>query len=243
MVETIWEKKIRTKSTPNWRPYVLISCAVSADGKLASITGDSRLSSFEDKVEVHKLRSQMDAILVGVNTVVKDDPHLTVSEKYYKSEKHPIRIVLDTFAKTPVASQVLTKRREVPTIIAVSDKAPKERAKNLEKLGAIVVKAGSGPYVDLERLLKLLKNKFKIEKLMVEGGGTVVSSFFYHRLVDQLRLSVNPVIFGGRDAVSLVQEHAFARVEEAPKLELFKIEMAGWSLILNYMVHYTEMIP
>ncbi|MGQ4891382.1 MAG: 2,5-diamino-6-(ribosylamino)-4(3H)-pyrimidinone 5'-phosphate reductase [Candidatus Njordarchaeia archaeon] len=238
MSVTIWEKTVEIRKIPDWRPYVLVSCAISVDGKLASISGDSRLSSFEDKVEVHKLRSEMDGILVGINTVIKDDPHLTVSEKYYKSERHPIRIILDSFARTPLNAQVITRRSYVPTIIAVSGKAPKDRIKNLEAKGAIIVKAGEGSFIDLNYLLKVLRSRFKIKRLMVEGGGTVISSFFQKKLVDQLRLSLNPIVFGGKDAVSMVQEYGFRNVEEAPKLDLFKIEMAGWSLILHYIVYY-----
>ena len=234
MAKLIWSTpKIPKIDIPNWRPLVLVSCAVSIDGKLATISGDSRLSSFEDKVEVHKLRSEVDAILVGINTVLADDPHLTVSEKYYKSDRNPIRVVLDSKARIPLTSQVLTRKPEVPRVIATTTKADKGKINKLRKLGADVVTFEKNGKVDLIKLLKYLKEKYGVKTLMVEGGGKVISAFFKHGLVDKMRISINPYIFGGLKAVSMVENFGFRTVDEAPKFELVRIEKAGWSLIIH----------
>ena len=235
MVEVLYFKKINLPEIPKWRPLVLISCAISLDGKLSSSTGDSRLSSFEDKVEVHKLRSEFDAILVGINTVLRDDPHLTVSEKYFKSTKHPIRVVLDSRARTPLKAQVLTKRPNVPKIIAVTSKANIEKVEALRNAGADVVMFEKNGEVDLIKLLKYLREKYGVKKLMVEGGGRVISSFFKYGLVDLLRISINPIIFG-YNGIQMVSAIDFPDVDSAPKLELYKVEKAGWSLILHYVI-------
>ena len=221
-----------------WRPWVIISCAISLDGKLVSETGDSRLSSFEDKVEVHRLRSIVDGILVGVNTVLKDDPHLTISEKYYKSDKHPIRVVLDSKARTPPDSQVITKRPEVPTIIFVGRDAEKGNIDALVNAGAEVISVNydQDGGLNLEEVLKILKSKYGINSLMVEGGGRVIGSFVKNRFVDYFRVSINPVLIGGKKSVSMVETVSFGNLDEAPRLELVKIELAGWSVIHHYLM-------
>ncbi len=238
MAFIIWNKGYEPDFVPrDDRPFVLISCAISLDGKLSSESGDTRLSSREDKVLVHKLRSEVDGILVGINTVLSDDPHLTVSEKYYKSERHPVRVILDNKARIPLESQVLTRKPEVPTIIAVSEKADKKKVEKLVRAGAKVIYVGKNE-VNLSKLLKILRDKFKINTLMVEGGGKVIASFFKEKLVDYLRLSVNPVIFGGDNSIPMFRGHSYKTIEESPKLELIKIEKAGWSVILHYLVKF-----
>ena len=225
------------------RPWVLVSCAISLDGKLVSETGDSRLSSWEDKVEVHKLRSIMDGILVGVNTILQDDPHLTVSEKYYKSDKHPIRIVLDSKARTPITAEVLKRKPEVPTIIAVGNQADKEKIKKLEGAGATVIELPRSEEVDgldLRVLLRILKEEYGVKKLMVEGGGHVIGSFVKFGLVDYFRVSINPVLLGGKRSVNMLESVTYGNIDKAPRLEIVKIEKAGWSIIHHYIVKKRE---
>lgn len=233
----VWEQKVSIESLEKnqWRPIIYLSCAISLDGKLVSSAGDSRLSSFEDKVAVHKLRSTMDGILVGVNTILKDNPHLTVSEKYYKSQKHPIRIVLDSNARTPPNSEILTRKPEVPTIIFVSKEASTDNVKSLREKGALIefVDRSHEGLLDLSEVLKILKSKYKIEKLMVEGGGRVLGSFIKNSYFDYLRLSINPVFFGS--GISLIEGVSFKTVEESPKLKLVKVEKLGWSVVLHYV--------
>ncbi len=240
-VELVWGKGSYEDfyvEHPN-RPWVLVSCAISLDGKLVSETGDSRLSSWEDKVEVHKLRSMMDGILVGINTVLRDDPHLTVSEKYYKSDRHPIRIVLDSKARTPVTAEVLKRKPEVTTIIAVGNQASKEKIKKLKKVGAKVIELPLNKEInglDLRELLRMLKWEYGVKKLMVEGGGHVIGSFVKFGFVDYFRISINPVLLGGKRSISIIESVAYGNIDEAPHLEIVKIERAGWSVIHHYIV-------
>lgn len=220
----------------DWRPFVIVSCAISLDGKLASMCGDTRLSSFEDKGEVHKLRSMVDAILVGINTVLHDNPHLTVSEKYYKSDRHPIRVVLDSTCKIPLDAEVITRRPEVKTIVAVTKRAPHDKISKLRELGVDVVVLGEDE-VDLKQLLRYLREKYDVRVLMVEGGGLVIGSFFKMGLVDYLRLSISPILFGD-NAISMVRGAIFCRVEDSPRFKLERIELCGFNVVLSFSVFY-----
>lgn len=231
--KTVWEKKTSGRAPSKNRPECLLSCAISLDGKLASITGDSSFSSFRDKKEVHKLRTKIDAILVGINTSLEDDPHLTVSHKYYKSNQHPLRIVLDSKARLPTNAKFIKKRPRVRSLVATTEKAPKNRRKRLEKAGADVRILGKKK-VSLPRLMKVLASEYEIEKLMVEGGGNVIGNFFKHDLIDTARISITPVVLGGgTKAVDMVSNMGFPTVKEAPRFELTKIELIDYNIILH----------
>jgi len=232
----LYETNLPSLRSIEWRPLVIVSCAISLDGKLASSAGDTRLSSYEDKVEVHKLRSRVDAILVGINTILADDPHLTVSEKYFKSERHPIRIVLDSKCRIPLNAQVITRKREVPTIIATTSLAPSEKIERLRGLGVDVFMTEGKERVDIKELLAYLKRKYGVNILMVEGGGFVIGEFFRQGLVDLVRISITPVLFGGDNAVDLIRGVSFGRVEDSPRLILYKLELCGHNIIAHFWV-------
>lgn len=236
----LFSKENTLPKVPDWRPLVIVSCAISIDGKLASICGDSRLSSYEDKVEVHKLRSKVDAILVGINTVLADDPHLTVSEKYYKSNKHPIRIVLDSKCRIPLNAQVIRKRPEVQTIIATTKKAPKEKIAKLRKIGVDVHITNSEKKVDITELLKYIRKKYGVRKLMVEGGGKVIGEFIKNNLVDTMRISITPILFGGQKATPIIMGPEYCTIEQAPKFEITKIELCGNNIVIHLTRHQTH---
>ena len=113
-----------------FRPKIILSAAVSIDGKIATASGDSKLSSQKDLIRLHKLRSKMDCILVGKNTVIKDDPELTVR---YSQGKNPIRIVLDSSGIIPNKSKILQTSDKIRTIIVVSEKIQKRNLQRLKK--------------------------------------------------------------------------------------------------------------
>ncbi len=121
------------------KPYVILSAATSVDGKIATRTGDSNLSSKQDKVRLHKLRSKVDAILVGKNTVLLDNPLLTVR---YTKGKNPIRIILDSKGTISKKSKILQTSNKIPTIIAVSKKISKSNFDKLRKFPVEVIIAG-----------------------------------------------------------------------------------------------------
>jgi len=208
------------------RPRVILNMAMSVDGKIATVEGDSKLSCPEDLKRLHSLRSKVDAVMVGVGTVLKDNPSLTVR---LTKGKNPIRVVVDSMASTPPDAKVLDSSAK--TIIAVSRRAPKDRIEKLKKKADIMV---VGDYlVDLPRLLEKLYER-GIRKLLLEGGSTLNWSMLKERLVDELRITVCPVILGGEKAKSLVGGEGFRKVEEGLKLKLVRIKKVGRDLLLVY---------
>src|SRR5574341_1953930 len=144
----------------SYRPYVILSAATSLDGKIATKSGDSRFSSGKDKTRVYSLRAAVDAILVGKNTIKRDDPILTV---HHVKGKNPTRIILDSNATTSTKSRIIKTCNKIPTIIAVSKKAS---TKNLEKLRQHPLKiiVCGDNIVNLNKLLQILW-KLKIKKI------------------------------------------------------------------------------
>ena len=211
------------------RPHVTLSAAMSMDGKIATRTGNSELSSKKDLIRVHKLRANMDAILVGKHTVMIDDPLLTV--KYVKG-KNPIRIILDSTASIKSTSKIIKTCKTIPTIILVSEKATKRNIIRLKRKGAEIIKCGQNK-INLKKLLHVLRKK-NIKNLLVEGGGLTNWSFIKDGLVDEIIVTVTPYIIGGSNAISLFQGKGFAKISYSPILKLKKINRLKNELVLHY---------
>jgi len=211
------------------RPRVILSAAMSLDGKIATKTGDSELSSKQDKVRIHKLRSKVDAILVGSNTVKRDDPLLTV--RYVKG-KNPLRIVLDSKATINQKSQIIRTCKKIPTIVAVSKKASRQNISKLKKHPLEIMVIGENR-VNIKSLLKSLSKK-KIKTLLVEGGGTVNWEFIKLGLVDELIVTITPYLIGGQNAITLVEGEGFSNIHKSTKLKLKKICQLGNEIVLHY---------
>ena len=143
-------------------PYIILSAAISLDGKIATKNGYSKLSSKQDIIRLHKLRSKVDAILVGKNTILKDDPLLTVR---YSKGKNPIRIILDSKGSISKNSKILQTSNKIPTIIAVSKQISKSNLNKLNKFPVDIIITGSNT-VNLKLLLKKLSDK-KIKRILV----------------------------------------------------------------------------
>jgi 2,5-diamino-6-(ribosylamino)-4(3H)-pyrimidinone 5'-phosphate reductase len=214
------------------RPYVILSAAMSLDGKIATKTRDSKISCQEDLKRVHELRASVDAIMVGITTVLIDDPSLTVKLVPGIS---PIRVIVDSRARTPPNARAIKENRETKTIIAVTNSAPKDHVKNLLNAGADVIFAGDGKDVDLKFLLNELHRR-GVKRLLVEGGGTLNWSLFSAKLIDEIRVAVAPIIIGGADAVTLVEGDGVSTINEAFKLEFKKAETCGEDLVITYYV-------
>ncbi len=211
------------------RPKVILSAAMSLDGKIATKTGDSKLSSKQDKVRIHKLRSKVDAILVGSNTVKRDDPSLTVR---HTKGKNPLRIILDSKANIDQKSQIIKTCKKIPTIIAVSKKATKKNIDKLKKFPLEIIITGN-KLVNIKNLLRILSKK-KIKTLLVEGGGTVNWEFVKQGLVDEIIITITPYIIGGKNAITLVDGEGFSLIQKATKLKLKKNWRVGNEIVLHY---------
>ncbi len=211
------------------RPHVILSAAISVDGKIATKTGDSNLSSKIDKIRVHKLRSKVDAILIGQNTLRRDDPILSVR---YAKGRNPIRIILDSRGKISSKSKIIKTCNKIPTILAVSKNISNKNLQRLKKYPLEIIIAGENK-VNLKQLLKQLEKR-KIKKLLLEGGGTVNWEFIKQGLFDEIIVTVTPFLIGGTKSISLVQGLGFSKISKSTKLKLKKIKQQKNELVLHY---------
>ena len=195
----------------NHTPFVTVKAAMTLDGKIATASGESKWITGE-KARAHgmKLRRGSDAILVGINTILADDPSLTVRTKMedgrWKIAKPLRRIVLDSMARTPLTAKVVGDKCAAPTTVVVSKRAPKNRVAALSKRVNVIVapvyKSAMGnrqSAIDLRRLLKKL-GAGNVTSLLVEGGGEVNASFLLGGLAQRVAFFYAPKILGGRDA-------------------------------------------
>ncbi|MGQ9718256.1 MAG: 2,5-diamino-6-(ribosylamino)-4(3H)-pyrimidinone 5'-phosphate reductase [Nitrososphaerales archaeon] len=211
------------------RPYVILNAAMTIDGKIATKTGDSKISSREDLVRVHRLRASVDAIMVGINTVLIDDPSLKVK---YCEGKSPIRVIVDSKARTPIGSRVLLDK-DAPTIIAVTSKTSRNRVDRLREAGAKVIVCGDGDKVNLIILLKVLKD-MGVKKVLVEGGGNINWGMISQGLFDELQVTVGSFVVGGRDAITLVEGDGIEKMVEGVRMKLSKVEQKEDEVLLMY---------
>ncbi|MFX1588161.1 MAG: dihydrofolate reductase family protein, partial [Promethearchaeota archaeon] len=156
------------------KPYVILNAAMTIDGKISSKEGDSEISDEEDWKEVHKLRTQVDAIIVGKNTILKDNPKLHI--KFYEHNGY-YRIIIDSKLSIPIDSQVITYKPETyPTIICATENVLQEKVQEFEARNVKVIKNGKSSSVDLKKLMLNLYN-LGIRSVLLEGGGNLNWSF------------------------------------------------------------------
>ncbi|MDH3618962.1 MAG: 2,5-diamino-6-(ribosylamino)-4(3H)-pyrimidinone 5'-phosphate reductase [Nitrosopumilus sp.] len=208
---------------------IILSAAISIDGKIATSSGDSKLSSKKDLIRLHKLRSKVDAILVGKNTVNNDDPLLTVR---YNKGKNPVRIILDSGGTISNKSKILKTSNRVKTIIVVSKKITKKNLQKLKISSAEIMITGENQ-VNIKSLLKKLEKR-KIKTILLEGGGTVNWEFVKNNLVDEFFITITPYILGGKNSISLINGKGFDKIKKSPKLRLNGIKRLENDLVLHY---------
>lgn len=211
------------------RPYVILNAAMTLDGKIATAAGDSMISCEEDLLRLHRLRSEVDAVMVGAGTVLADDPSLTVRRV---KGKNPVRVVVDGEAKTPSAAKIFKGKSK--TIVAVSKSAKSLNLKRLRAAGAEVIQ-GWKKDVPLQKLLEELRSR-GVRKLLLEGGSTLNWNMLKENLVDEIRVAISPCIVGGEKAKTLVGGGGFPNLGRGIKLRLMKTEKVGSDLLLTYRV-------
>ncbi len=212
------------------RPYVIVNCAMSADGKIALPTRKQlRISSDEDIARMYKLRNECDAVLVGIETVLSDDPKLTVNAKYVTNPKQPLRVVLDSKCRIPEGSLVLNTAAKTLIITALGNR------KNISGNHVEIVECKSDDEgrLDLNYTLNLLYQK-GINKLLVEGGGTVIWSFLKNRLVDELFIYIGPCIVGGKTSPTMADGLGSKNESELIYLKILDIDRLGDGILTHY---------
>jgi len=214
-------------------PYVTAKWAMTLDGKIATKTGDSKwISSEEARKFVHKVRGRMDAVVVGIGTVLADDPELTCR---LVRGRTPKRVVLDARARLPLASKLVRSAGEAPVMVAVSDRAPAKRAEALMRRGCKVVTFPTkNGRVDVVRVLEWL-GSMRVTNVLVEGGGDVLGSFFDAKLVDEVLAFVGPKIVGGGGR-SPVLGDGVAKLTNAAWLELVGSRRFGSTVLFHARV-------
>ena len=216
----------------NDKPYIILSAAMTIDGKIATKEGDSELSDKADWKEVHKLRTQVDAIMVGKDTILKDNPKLHI--KYYNHRGY-YRVVLDSNLTIPLESNVISFKPEIyPTIICTTENIPLTSQRKYEDRGVKIIKAGDGKRVDLIKLLPILKSS-GMNTILLEGGGNLNWSFIQNNLIDEIRLTIAPWIVGGKEATSSVEGIGFEEIKNAPRFDLFDVKIRTYYITLSYL--------
>lgn len=218
---------------------VVVNAAVSADGKLSSRRREQiAISGPTDFDRVDRIRAASDAVLVGIGTVLADDPHLTLDEEDRRVQRlragrsgNPARVVVDSRARTPSDARILDDA--ATTYVLVAETASEERLATLREAGAEVLVAGE-ERVDLAAALAELESAGDVGRLMVEGGGEIIFSLFADDLVDELTVFVGSLVIGGRDAPTLADGEGF--VEEFPQLDLTGVEQVDDGVLLSYEV-------
>jgi len=213
-------------------PYVVLNAAMSLDGKIATAVGESKLSSPEDFKRVHRLRASVDAIMVGLGTLLANDPKLTVRHGF---GRNPRRVIVDSRARTPLDAYVVRSASQIPTVIAVTSKAPERKVKELEEAGTTVLTCGRGPKVSLRLLLTRLR-KMGVRRILLEGGGTLNWSMASQGLVDEISVAISPRLLGGANAITLAEGQGVGRIKDAVKLRLMDAREYGEDLVVRYRV-------
>ncbi len=211
------------------RPFVVVKAAVSLDGKIATRTGKSKwITGSEARAYGHQMRDWYDSIMVGIGTVLADNPSLT-TRLPGGGGRDPVRIILDSQARTPLNAGVLNQRSEALTIIASTARAHPARVKALKSAGIEVLTVNDGPRVDLIKLMELLGAK-EITSVLVEGGAGVHGSAIAAGIVDKAAWFIAPKIIGGQDAPGPVGGEGAGDLTEAAVLERLTVSRLGSDL-------------
>jgi diaminohydroxyphosphoribosylaminopyrimidine deaminase/5-amino-6-(5-phosphoribosylamino)uracil reductase len=212
------------------RPFVTLKIAMSLDGKIATRTGESRwITGGKARVQAHRMRRDADAVLVGVGTVIADDPALTV--RHVRARRQPLCVIADSKARTPPGAKVCAGER--PALIAVTADAAPTDVQALREAGAeVLTLPNRDGKVDLAALLQELGAR-DIASLLVEGGGELIASFIELDLADKLVVFIAPKIIGGAEAATGVEGTGIAAIDQAWPLRDIRCRRVGEDLMVT----------
>lgn len=219
------------------RPYVTLKAGMTLDGQLATARGESRwITSEASRQEVHQVRGSVESILIGVNTVLIDNPSLTArmgARLETVASRQPLRIVVDSRLRTPVTAKILAQQDKAKTIVATTAMAPRGQRSALEEKGieVLTVSAQQG-HVSLPALLKELGRR-GIMSVLVEGGGEINAAMLRDKLVDHVRLYIAPLLLGGQDAKGLIGGNSPARLAKAIRVRRMVVRPLGDDVVVE----------
>jgi len=231
----------KNKNPIHMRPSVVVNVAMSADGKLSTRERRQvKISGARDFARVDRLKADCDAVMVGIGTVLADDPSLTVKNPAYKLERqnsgkpeHPVRVVIDSMARISLDASVLTKGEGL-RVVAVSKRADPSKIETLQKKAKVIV-AGDNE-VDLVRVLDEL-GTIGIRRIMLEGGGTLIAGMIRADLVDEIYTFIGNIIIGGKDAPTLADGPGWTQETEFARLTLADAVRIEDGILLHWQVN------
>ena len=213
-------------------PFTIAKFAMSLDGKISTRSGESKwITGPESRAIVHNVRKTCDAILVGVNTVILDDPQLTARDQQGLPLDHqPLKVIIDTHGRTPPTSRFLSEPGQ--SLLFCSENAPTEKVSALIQAGARVIhtKQSQDGQIDLPSVMEHL-GEIGVVKALIEGGGSIIGSFFDSGLIDKVYAFSAPIIIGGINAPSPVEGLGVQLMKEVYELRHIKYTQAGKDLL------------
>lgn len=212
-------------------PYVIMKYAMTADGKISTVTGESKwITSDKSREYVHKIRKRVSAILAGIGTVLADDPMLDCR---IENPSNPVRIICDSCIKIPLDCKIVNTADVIPTYIAyTTENTEKMRALSEKNVKFIKTNSVDG-HVDMVQLMKIL-GEMKIDSVLIEGGSEINFSALKSGIVSQVLVFIAPKIFGGADAKSPVGSNGFEKISDCIMLEKSEIIHFGDDILIKY---------
>lgn len=220
-------KFIRTGS-----PYVILKSAQSLDGKIATAGGESQwITGPQARKRGHQLRARVDAILVGVETVIQDNPRLT-GRPSPKQERHPLRVVIDPNLRVPLGARIFTAMPDTrAAVVTTPGEHPKK--KRLKKMGVFLVEIpAKGGTIPFKKILRALA-EMDVVSVLVEGGGETHSRILKEKLVDRVMWFLAPVLIGGKNAPSSIGGEGMKKLQDALRLKNMRVERVGPDLLIE----------
>ncbi|MDI6822166.1 MAG: bifunctional diaminohydroxyphosphoribosylaminopyrimidine deaminase/5-amino-6-(5-phosphoribosylamino)uracil reductase RibD [Actinomycetota bacterium] len=230
--EIAHQNEIYIKYITTGLPFVLMKVAMSMDGKITAKRGSAtRITSEKSRKEVHRLRGEYDSIMVGIGTVLLDNPLLTV--RLQGGETHnPIRIIIDSKARIPLDSKIVKTASEIPTILAVAN-ADEEKIQTLRQYGVEVLPVPrKDGRVDLVKLMKELGER-EITSVLLEGGSLLSASAIKAGIVDKFLFFIAPKLIGGDDTPGVIGGESIEAIDQAPNLKITDVKRVGEDLMIE----------
>jgi diaminohydroxyphosphoribosylaminopyrimidine deaminase/5-amino-6-(5-phosphoribosylamino)uracil reductase len=219
------------------RPFVILKAGMTLDGQIATSSGEAKwITSEASRREAHRLRAQVDAVLVGVGTVLSDNPSLTArigTRLTRLAGRQPLRVIVDSRLRMPLTARILGRADHAKTLVAATRAAPMARRIALQRRGVdiVVLPAVSGR-VSLPRLMRELGRR-GITSLLVEGGAEINAAMLRGKLVQRVRLYIAPSLLGGMDAKGMVGGKSPGRLAEALKLRNIRTRSVGGDIVVE----------
>ncbi|MCY4614730.1 MAG: bifunctional diaminohydroxyphosphoribosylaminopyrimidine deaminase/5-amino-6-(5-phosphoribosylamino)uracil reductase RibD [Nitrospira sp.] len=220
------------------RPFVVLKAAMTLDGKIATASGESQwITGAKARAHVHQLRSQVDVIAVGVETVLKDDPQLTVrlsgGQRSATGVRQPVRLIVDSRLRTPYKARVLQGIEQAPTVIATTKLAGPRKVERLRKMGVqVLVLPRKGNRVSLDKCLQALGN-MGIVSMLLEGGSELNAAFLRAGLVNRVALYVAPSLLGGQLTKGLLGGPSPGRLAEILPVSNLQVQTLGEDMLVT----------